>query len=122
MKASAPNSQPPHIAGGLFLEKGTNLLNLGTTARGVEEEVAELAAVGLDVNSSLGGPGIALEHENLVLGPTFLLNCVHCATGELSSLATEACLSAEQADQDFASRVLESQRVLRTTDRREIGS
>jgi hypothetical protein len=72
-----PNSHAPNIGGRLLLEEGADLLDLGLAAGGVEEEVAELAAVGLDVNSSLSGPGIALEHQDLVLGSTFLLDGVH---------------------------------------------
>ena len=74
-----PNSQPPNIAGRLLLKKSTNLLDLGLATGRVVEEIAELAAVGLDVNSSLGGPGIALEDQDLVLGATFLLDGVHRA-------------------------------------------
>lgn len=74
-----PNAQPPDIAGRLLLEISTNLLNLGLATGRIVEEIAELAAVGLDVNSSLGRPGIALEHQDLVLGATFLLDGIHGA-------------------------------------------
>lgn len=74
-----PNAQPPDITGRLLLEISTNLLDLGLAAGRIVEEIAELAAVGLDVDSSLGRPGIALEHQDLVLGATFLLDGIHGA-------------------------------------------
>jgi hypothetical protein len=76
-KSGIPNPHAPDIGGSLLLQKGADLLYLGLAAGSVEQEIAELAAVGLDVNGPLCGPGIALEHEDLVLGPAFLLQGVH---------------------------------------------
>lgn len=72
-----PDSQAPYIAGRLLLEKCTDLLNLGPAAGGVEKQVAQLAAVGLDVDSAFGDSRIALEDEDLVLGPALLLDGLH---------------------------------------------
>lgn len=54
-------------------------MDLGATTCSVVEEVAELAAVGLDVDGTLGGPGIALEDQDLVFWSTLLLDGVHRA-------------------------------------------
>lgn len=76
-----PNAHSPDIAGRLLLEKSTNFLNLGAAASGVEEQVAQLAAVWLDIDGALCRSRIALENQHLVLGTTFLLDGVHCACG-----------------------------------------
>lgn len=57
----SPNTQPPDIASRLFLEKLANLLDLGASRRGIEEEIAELARVRFDVDGALCGPRITLE-------------------------------------------------------------
>jgi hypothetical protein len=54
-------------------------LDLGASAGSIVEEVTELAAVGLDVDGALGGPGIALENQDLVFWSTLLLDGVHRA-------------------------------------------
>lgn len=54
-------------------------MDLGASAGSIVEEVTELAAVGLDVDSTLGGPGIALENQDLVFWSTLLLYGVHRA-------------------------------------------
>lgn len=56
-----PNAQSPDVAGRLLLQKSANLLDLGAAAGGVEEQIAELAAVRLDINGTFGGSWIALE-------------------------------------------------------------
>lgn len=76
-RKAIPNAHAPDIGSRLLLEKGANLLDLGLAACGVEQEVAQLATVRLDIRSPLGGTRIALEHEHLVLGPAFLLYGVH---------------------------------------------
>lgn len=80
-----PNALMPDIAGGFLLQELADLADLCLPGGGIKEQVAQLARVGLHVDSALSGPGIALEDEDLVLGPTFLLNGMHCAgTVELS--------------------------------------
>lgn len=84
-----PNTHSPNITGRLFLEVGTNFLNLGATAGGVVKQVAELAAVGLDINGSLCRPRIAFEDQDLVLWPALVLNGIHggCDARRWPSLA-----------------------------------
>lgn len=77
---NVPNAHSPDIAGRLLLQKGANLLNLGPPAGRVVEQIAQLAAVWLDVNCSLGGSRIALEHQDLMLRAAFLLYGVHRAS------------------------------------------
>lgn len=72
-----PDPLVPHIAGGLLLEEAADLLDLCLARRRIEEQVAQLGGVGLDVNSTFRSPGIALEHKDLVLGPAFLLEGLH---------------------------------------------
>lgn len=76
---NVPKAQAPDITGCLLLEKSANLLDLGAATGGIVQQVAELAAVRLDVDGALGGPGIALEDQDLVLGATLLLDGVHRA-------------------------------------------
>lgn len=59
------------------MEESSNLLNLGAAAGSVKEQITKLAAVGLDIDSALDGPGIALEDQDLMLGPTLILDGVH---------------------------------------------
>jgi hypothetical protein len=61
-------------------------LDLRTAAGGIVEQVAEFAAIGLDVDSTLCGPGIALENQDLVLGSTLLLYGIHRACGSFRSV------------------------------------
>ncbi len=56
---------------------GANLLNLGASAGGVKEQVAQLARVGLDVDGAFRGAGVALEDQDLVLGPQPALEGIH---------------------------------------------
>lgn len=74
---NVPDAQPPNITGGLLLEEAPDLLNLGPARGGIEEQVAQLGGVGLDINGALGGPRVALEHEDLVLWTAFLLDSLH---------------------------------------------
>lgn len=82
-----PNALMPDIAGRLLFEELADFTDLCLARGSVEEQIAQLARVGLYVNGALGGPWVALEDEDLVLGPTFLLDCVHCAgaSGVLNS-------------------------------------
>lgn len=84
---SLPNAQSPYIASRLLLEEAANLLNFRAARRRVEEEVAELARVGLDVDGALGGPGIALQNEDLMLWPASLLNGLHRVAEGLAARA-----------------------------------
>jgi hypothetical protein len=76
-----PDAHAPDIRRCLLLQEGSYLLDLGLAAGGVKEQVAQLAAVGLDIDSSFACPRIALEHQDLVFGPTFLLYGIHCVPG-----------------------------------------
>lgn len=67
------------VAGRLLLEEAAHFLDLGAARLGVEQQVAELARVGLDVNGALGGPRVAFQHQDLVLGPALLLDGIHDA-------------------------------------------
>lgn len=80
----APDTLSPNITGCLLLEKGADLLDLGTSRGGVEQQVAQLARIRLHIDSALGRPRIALQDQNLVLWATFLLDRVHGA-GELGA-------------------------------------
>lgn len=71
----------PDIAGGLLLEELADLLDLCLAGNEVEQQVAQLARVGLHVYGGLVGARVALQHEDLVLGPTLLLDGLHCADG-----------------------------------------
>lgn len=71
----------PDVAGGLLLEEFADLVDLGLAGDEVEQQVAELARVGLDAYCCLVGARIALEHEDLVLWPALLLDGLHCADG-----------------------------------------
>jgi hypothetical protein len=80
-----PDAQPPDVASRLLLEELADLLDLGASRSGIEQEIAELTRVGLDVDCTLGGTGIALEDKDLMFRPAFLLNgvhCVHCGRGQ----------------------------------------
>lgn len=72
-----PDAQAPDITGGPLLEEFADLLDLSLARGGVEEQVAQLGGVGLDIDGALGGSRVALEHQDLVLGATFLLDCMH---------------------------------------------
>lgn len=74
----SPNAQPPDVTSRLLLEELANLLDLGASRRGIEEEVTELARVGFDVDGALGGSRITLKDQDLVFGAAFLLDGVHC--------------------------------------------
>lgn len=84
-----PDAQAPDIAGCPLLEEAADLLDLGLARGGVEQQVAELGGVGLDVDGTLRGSGVAFEHQDLVLGATFLLECMHRA-GRVSVVLVEA--------------------------------
>ena len=79
MREDIPDAHPPHVAGGLLLEKGANLVDLGPARGCVEEEVAELARVGLHVDGALPRARIALQDEDLVLRAAPVLDGVHGA-------------------------------------------
>lgn len=72
-----PDTQSPGVAACLLLEKLADLLDLGAARGGIEEQVAQLTRVGFDVDGTLGGPRIALQHQHLVLGPDPLREGVH---------------------------------------------
>lgn len=65
------------ITGRLLLEKAANFLDFCAARLAVEQEVAQLARIGLHIDGALNGPRIALEDQDLVLGPAFLLKGVH---------------------------------------------
>lgn len=92
-----PDAHSPDIAGRLLLQKSANLLDLGPSAGRVVEEIAQLAAVGLDINSSLCGSRIALEHQDLMLRAAFLLYGVHHASGFVESLRCSLCSRKSEA-------------------------
>jgi hypothetical protein len=50
----------PDITGRLLLQKGTNLLDLAPSRSGIVQQVAQLARIGLYINSSFSGFWIAL--------------------------------------------------------------
>lgn len=54
-------------------------MNLGAPARRVKEQIAQLAAVRLDIDGAFLGARIALEHQHLVLGANALLKGIHCS-------------------------------------------
>ena len=57
----------------LLFQEAADLLDLGTARLDVEEQVAQLARVRLDVDGALGGSGVAFQDEDLMLRPTSLL-------------------------------------------------
>lgn len=65
------------IASRLFFQEAPDLLDLGPSRLGVEEQVAELARVGLDVDGPFCCPRVAFQDEDLVLWPALLLEGVH---------------------------------------------
>jgi len=74
--------------GVLLFQKCADLLQLVATRAGVVEQIAQLRGVGLDLLHGLLVFGIALEHQDLMLGSTFLARRVdgveEGAHGELS--------------------------------------
>jgi hypothetical protein len=77
-----PRGRPPYplavdIAGRLLLQEAADLLDLCAARLNVEQQVAQLARVRLDVDGALGGSGVAFQHEDLVLRPTSLLQRIH---------------------------------------------
>lgn len=52
---------------------------LALARSGIKEQVAQFGRVGFDIDGALGGPRVALKHQDLVLWATFLLDCMHRA-------------------------------------------
>lgn len=73
-----PYPRLPDIAGGALVEKVADLLQLTPPRAGVVQQVAELARIGLDLHVVLVMSRVAVEHQDLVLRPAFLPDCVHC--------------------------------------------
>lgn len=106
---NSPNALMIDIAGSLLLEEFSDLADLCLARSGIEEEVAQLARVGLNVDGALGDPWVALEDEDLVLGPTFLLEGMHCGVAVRSCESTvSSCVVSS-----FSCRETESLGVLR---------
>ena len=57
----------------LLFQEAADLLDLCTARLDVEEQVAQLARVRLDVDGALGSSGVAFQDEDLMLRPTSLL-------------------------------------------------
>lgn len=74
-----PDAQAPDIAGCPLFEKAPDLLDLRLARSGVEQQVTQFGRVGLDIDGALGGPWVALKHQDLVLWATLLLKCIHLA-------------------------------------------
>lgn len=74
-----PDSHAPDVVGSLLLKERANLLDLGATAGGIEEEIAQLTAIGDDINRALCNPWIALEHQDLVFRPASVMDGLHGA-------------------------------------------
>ena len=72
-----PNSLTINIACCLLFEKAANFLDLAPSRLCIEQEIAQLAGIRLDVDGAFGRSGVALEDEDLVLGATSLLDRVH---------------------------------------------
>lgn len=72
-----PYPLAPHIARRLLLQECANLLDLATPRRGIVQEVAQLAGVGLDINGALDCSRVAFQDQDLVLGATLLLDGLH---------------------------------------------
>lgn len=75
-----PDSHAPDIVGSLLLKKCANLLDLGAAAACIEEQIAQFAAVGHDIDGSLCRLGITLEHQDLMFGSALVLDGVHGAS------------------------------------------
>lgn len=72
-----PDATAVDVTGRLLLEKGANLLQLAPASAGIVEQIAELARVWLDLRGILLEARIALENENLVLGPAPVSERIH---------------------------------------------
>lgn len=66
-----------NVAGCLLFEEAADFLDLGAARLGIEQQVAELARVRLDVDGALCCPRVAFQDEDLVLRATLLLERVH---------------------------------------------
>ena len=76
-KKSLPYPLAVDVTGRLLLEEAADFLDFCAARLAVEQEVAQLARVGLHIDGALDGSRVALEDQDLVLGPAFLLNGVH---------------------------------------------
>ena len=72
-----PNLIPPHVTCCPFFQEGAHFLQLASTSTCVEEQIAELARVGLYILDILLVLGVALEDEDLVFGEERLLHGLH---------------------------------------------
>lgn len=79
IRASVPYAQTIHVACRLLFQEAADLLDLGPSRLGVEEQVAQLARIRLDVDGALGRPRIAFQDQDLMLRSAPLLNRVHGA-------------------------------------------
>lgn len=72
-----PNASLPDIAGGPLVQKIANLLQFTSASTRVVQQVAELAGIGLDLDIVLLVTRIALQDQDLMLGPAFLAYSIH---------------------------------------------
>ena len=72
-----PNLIPPNVTCRPFFQEGAYFLQLASTSTCVEEQIAELARVGLYILDILLVFGVTLEDEDLVFGEERLLHGLH---------------------------------------------
>jgi len=66
-----------YITSRLFFQEAANFLYLCTARLYIKKQIAEFARIRLHIDGTLGGPRVALQDQDLMLGPTFLLERMH---------------------------------------------